>query len=323
VLLAYSKMWLFEEILRSDLPEDEWVGTALGRYFPAMLRERMTAYIPRHPLKREIVATHVLNSMVNRVGATYVHRISEMTGARAPQVVRAYLLAREVFGAVPLWQQIEALDNQVPDALQAELLIHEGALTSRATTWLLRWRRLAEPLGGTIERLRPAVAAFARRLAPAASKSALAVGWMAAGVPAELATRVASAEGLIDALDIAEVADSSRRPFEEVCEVHVGVGEKLGLVRVRSQIDALPADAYWQSRAKAALGDDLGGLQRALAQQVLAGGPGAAGDLLARWEAANAVPLERARRLLADLAEAKQADLAMLSVAMRELRDLA
>ncbi len=323
VLLAYCKMWLFDEILGSELPEDEWVGTALARYFPATLRERMAAYIPRHPLKREIVATHVLNSMVNRVGATFVHRITEMTGARAPQVVRAYLLAREVFGVVALWQQIEALDNRVPDALQAEMLIHEGWLTSRATTWFLRSPRLAEPMAPTIERLVPAVQALAQRLAPAASKSALAAGWIGAGVPAPLAARVASAEGLLDALDIAEVAGSTARGFDEVCEVHVGVGERLGLARLRHQIDALPSDSYWQGRAKAALGDDLAGLQRALAQQVLITGAGTAPALIARWEQTHAAALERARRLLADLAETKQADLAMLSVAMRELRNLA
>jgi glutamate dehydrogenase len=323
VLLAYGKMWLFDEILASDLPEDPWVGSALARYFPATLRERMASYIPRHPLRREIVATHVANSMVNRVGATFVHRIAEMTGASPPQGVRAYLLAREVFGVVPLWQQVQALDNQVPDAVQAELLIHEGWLTSRATTWFLRSRRLAEPMAATIERLQPAVGVLAARLAPAASKSAAAVGWMAAGVPAELAARVASAEGLLDALDIAEVADAGQQPFDQVCEVHAGVGERLGLARLRAQIESLPTDSYWQGRARAALGDDLGGLQRALAQQVLAAGDGDAAGRMARWESARAAALERARRLLADLAESKQADLAMLSVAMRELRSLA
>jgi glutamate dehydrogenase len=105
--------------------------------------------------------------------------------------------------------------------------------------------------------------------------------------------------------------------------VHAGVGERLGLARLRGQIDALAADSYWQNRAKTALGDDLAGLQRALAQQVLGGGHGNAGELIARWEAGNATALERARRLLADLAETKQADLAMLSVALRELRNLA
>jgi len=323
VLFAYSKMWLFDEIIGSDLPEDPWVATALERYFPATLRARMGAYIPRHPLRREIIATHVLNSMVNRVGATFVHRICEMTGAAAPQVVRAYLLAREVFGVVELWKQVEALDNRVADALQAEMLIHEGWLTSRATTWFLRSRRLAEPMAGTIERLRPAVDALAARLAPQAQRSALAGGWVAAGVPAALAARIASAEGLLDALDVAEAAETTQRPFDEVCTVHARVGERLGLARLRAQIDGLASDSYWQGRAKTALGDDLAALHRALAEQVLAGGAKGGDELVAHWEAAHAAPLERARRLLAELAEAKQADLAMLSVAMRELRSLA
>ena len=59
----------------------------------------------RHPLKREIIATHVTNSMINRVGSTFVHRLSETTGARPYEVVRAYLLSREIFGFVSLWKR--------------------------------------------------------------------------------------------------------------------------------------------------------------------------------------------------------------------------
>ncbi len=322
VLLAYSKMWLFDEIMNSDLPEDPWVATALQRYFPVPLREQLGSYIPRHPLKREIIATHVLNSMVNRVGATYVHRLVEMTGAKPAQVVRAYLMAREVFGHVPLWQQVEALDNKVPDAIQAELLIEEGQLTARATTWFLRSRRLSEALQPTIERLQPAVSALAARLAPEAQASELAQRWMAAGVPSALAARVAAAESLLSALDVAEVADSVQRGFDEVSAVHVAVARQLGLSRLAGLIEQLPASSYWQSRAKSALADDLASLQRQLSQDVLAGGGGSLDEMLTRWQQLNAATLERAQRLLADLAETRQADLAMLSVAMRELRNL-
>jgi glutamate dehydrogenase len=281
VLFAYSKMWLFDEILASDLPEDPWIGTALARYFPALLREKFGAYIPRHPLKREIVATHVLNSMVNRVGSTFVHRLAERTGARPAQVVRAYLAAREVLGDVAVWQQVEALDNKVPDAVQSEMLIEEGWLTARATTWFLRSRRLAEPLEQTFGRFVPAVQALRARLEPEAAASPQATAWIAAGVPPPLALRVASADHLIAALDVAEVAEAAQRNFDEVSEVHVGIGTRLGLSRLRQQIDELPSDSHWQALAKAALGDDLAGLQRALAQDVLQQGPGSPAELLA------------------------------------------
>ncbi len=323
VLLAYCKMWLFDEIVASDLPEDPWIATALQRYFPAPLRERFGAYIPRHPLKREIIATHVLNSMVNRVGATFVHRLCETTGARPAQVVRAYLAAREVMGHVALWQQVEALDNRVPDAVQSAMLIEEGWLTARATTWFLRHKRIGEPLDGVIERFRPAAQALAAQLAPAAANTDLARQWQDAGVPEALAARVASAPQLHAALDIAELAEGCGQALPLVAEVHAAVAQQLSLARLGDQIAALPAGSHWQSLARNALADDLAGLQRAVAQEVLADcGSGSVDERLAAWRTANADGLERAQRLLADLAEAKSPDLAMLSVALRELRNL-
>jgi glutamate dehydrogenase len=142
-------------------------------------------------------------------------------------------------------------------------------------------------------------------------------------VPPPLAHRIASADGLVAALDVAEVAEAVRRGFDEVSEVLVGVATRLGLSRLRQQIELLPSDTHWQGLAKAALGDDLAGLQRAITQNVLTGGGGSPAELLAAWEAKNAVLLERAQRLLAELGEAKVPDLSMLSVALRELRNLA
>jgi len=328
VLLAYSKMWLFDELLASDLPEDPWVATALERYFPALLRSRYASYIARHPLKREIVATYVLNSMVNRVGSSFVHRLAENTGATPAQVVRAYLLARESFGVVAVWRAIEALDNRVADAVQAEMLFEIARLTERATTWFLRSRRLTDPMDRTIARMAQAAAAFAAFIAaePATPRvnAQLRDRWVAAGVPAELAAQVASSEAQFGALDVAEIAEHAHRSVDEVAGVFFALGDRLGLDRLRAQIAALPADGYWQARAKAALGDDLADLQREFAAQAIAWqGTGGSADAVAAWEGANAHALARARRLIDELAEARTMDLATASVALRELRNLA
>ena len=321
VLLAYSKMWLNDELIGSDLVEDPWVATALERYFPRVLKERFAAYIPRHPLKREIIATHVLNSMINRVGPTFVHRLSEITGTTAPQIVRAYLATREVFGFVKTWQEIEALDTVVPDAVQAEMVIELRGLITRATTWFLRSRRLYEPTEQQVRRFTPAVSALRERLETQARPSARAAAWMQAGVPQALAMQVDAAAGLFDALDIAEIVDATRRPLEEVAAVHAGVGQRLGLNRLRTQIEVLPAESYWQGLAKLALGDDLADLQRSIALEAVGHHDGGAAGILDGWEHDNRQALERAQRLLAETAETG-GDLAMLSVALRELRNL-
>jgi len=323
VLLAYSKMWLNDELMASELPEDPWVATALERYFPTLLKEKFATYIPRHPLKREIIVTHVLNSMVNRVGPTFVHRLSEITGTRAPQIVRAYLATREVFGLVGTWQKIEALDNVVPDATQAELVIALRALVARATTWFLRSRRLHEPTEQQVRRFAPAVQALATRLETQAGSSARAAAWVQAGVPEALAWHADSADGLFNALDIAEIAETTRRPLDETAEVHAGVGERLGLERMRQQIELLPAESYWHNLAKLALGDDLADLQRSIALEAISHHEGTASVVLDQWEHDNRQALERAQRLLAELRDtAGGGDLAMLSVALRELRNL-
>jgi glutamate dehydrogenase len=322
VLLAYSKMWLSDELVASDLPEDAGIGSALHRYFPAALQRGFGDYIPRHPLRREIIATHVLNSMVNRVGSTFVHRLSELTGAAPPQVVRAYLLAREVFNSVELWQRIEALDNLVPDSVQFELLVEWRRLIARATTWFLRSGRLKEPVADGAQRLQPAVAFLRKRLEPEAAALPQVAAWVQSGVPRELAQRVGAADRLFSALDIAEIAEAGQSPLDATSEVHCGIGERLGLEKLRQQIEQLPADNHWHNLAKVALADDLADLQRSIAQDAVSRHSGTAAEKLAAWEARNPAAFARAKRLVSELADAAGADLAMLSVALRELRNL-
>jgi glutamate dehydrogenase len=331
VLLAYSKIWLYDELLASTLPDDPWVATALERYFPKALREREAAYMPRHPLKREIIATYVTNSMVNRVGSTFVHRLLEATGAKPPEIVRAYLLDREVFGFVDLWMAIEALDNVVEDAVQSAMLIDTRRLIDRGTTWFLRSRRLNEDMASTIAHFAPQVATLAARLpqlldpADRGRVDAAVAAYVAKGVPQALALRVATFDTLYAALDIIEVADSTRRPPAGVAELYCALSTKLGLPWLREKMAALPADAHWRILAKGAMLDDLASLQRTLTGEVLAAGTDGVDParLLEGWEKGNRRGIERAAQLMVELRGAAQVDAAMLSVALRELRNLA
>ncbi|MFO1322818.1 MAG: NAD-glutamate dehydrogenase [Burkholderiales bacterium] len=330
VLLAYSKIWLDEELKSSPLPDDPWVATALLRYFPAALSKKYAAYMARHPLKREIIATHVLNSMVNRVGSTFVHRLSETSGARPYEVVRAYLLAREVFSLVPLWMAIEALDNKVADAVQSEMLIDTSGQLERGTMWFLRSRRLADDMAGTIAHFKPGVDALSARLpklqdAAERGRVEARVGELTAkGVPRELAERVVNFDTLHAALDIAEVAADAGKPVEPVAAVYFDVANRLGLAWLRDRISALPGGSHWQTLARNAMQDDLSSLSRTVTAQVVAGGGDIAkpSALVAAWQDGNRRTLERAAHLLTELRSVPEPDAAMLSVALRELRSL-
>jgi len=265
----------------------------------------------------------VVNSMLNRVGPTFVHQMGELTGSTPPQVVKAYLLAREVFNSVELWRRIESLDNQVADSVQRELIVAWRGLIHRATAWFLRSRHLDEAAGSAAQRLAPAVGVLRRQIEPQLGQAAQVEAWVAAGVPADLARQVAAADRLFSALDIAEIAGAGHADLEVTGAVYAATGERLGLEQLRRQIEAFGAASHWQHLAKVALSDDLADLQRSIALDVVKAASGDAAQRLQAWEQRSATAIARARRLLAELADASAADLAMLSVALRELRQLA
>ena len=330
VLLAYSKIALQDELVASDVPEDDYLADDLERYMPPKLRERFRRQLRRHPLRRDIIATYVTNSMVNRAGSTFANRLHDETGASPPDVARAYTVAREVFDVRRLWKDLATLDNVVPADVQLELQAEGRKMIERSALWFLRNRRQPLDIAATVSHFAPGVASLGQELpkllAPADSESLdrLAERFTAAGVPAELATRVASLDALFSGLNVIEVATTCGETVEAVAAVYFALGYKLDLHWLRNQIAQLPAETHWQALAQGALRDDLYSEQRELTAEVLK--PGTedrdADALIDTWLEENRGAVERANSILSDLKEAEQLDIAMLSVALREIRNL-
>ena len=268
--------------------------------------------------------------MINRVGSTYVHRMQEETDATTADVVRAYLLSREIFDFVSFWQALEALDNEVPDAVQSDMLIDAERLMTRATLWFLRYQNLKDDIAKNVEHFASGVKAVAAGLDKfLTSKESAALKTAAerlcqSNVPEELARRLVRFEPLYSALDIVEIAMETKRSVEEVAGVYFVLGGKLNLSWLRQQIDGLPAGSHWQTLAKTGLTEDVSHLQSELTGQILEFSPAveAPESLIQKWETQNKSKLERARQLLADFQSVGKLDLSMTSVALRELRKL-
>ncbi|MBC8023747.1 MAG: NAD-glutamate dehydrogenase, partial [Burkholderiales bacterium] len=160
VLLAYSKIVLSDELAAAGLVDDEYVARALIAYFPARLAGRYADFMARHALRREIISTVIANTMINRTGSIFVHRMQEETGAGPEDVTRAFILVRDIFELEPLWLAIDALDNRVPAQLQYEMLMDVGRLVVRATLWFLRRRRDRMPIAEVLEVFKPGLAAL-------------------------------------------------------------------------------------------------------------------------------------------------------------------
>jgi glutamate dehydrogenase len=331
VLLAYVKNDLQLDLLASDVLEDPYFSEELVRYFPAPLRDRFAVQAQRHRLRREIIATHITNSMVNRVGTSYITLVTEETGAGPADIARAYTVAREVFELRELWTEVERLDGQVPAHVQTAMLIDGRRLAERATVWLLRNRRQPLDVASEVKHFGPGVAAVGRSLPKllvgvAAERYEQRVRRLGEqGVPGELAQRVAWLSPILSGLDIVEVATAADRGVDDVAAVYFELAIRLDLDWLRRQILELPTESHWDERARDALRDDLYTQHRELATRVLR----AADDgselaaTVARWIEANPISVGRYSGTLTELKDAGTVDLAMASVALRELRSLA
>ena len=328
VLLSYSKMALYDELLASDLVDDPFYGQTLIEYFPTPLRARFAEAMQRHPLRREIIATELANATINRNGSVFIHRMREETGAGGPDVVRCYTLVREVLGVGRLMNDIDALDAVVPSRVQGEMLMDVGRLVLRAVLWFLRRRSVRMPIGEVVAYFAEGVATMRGGIDPLlaaedrAAVHAAEARLVESGVPREVAAQVARLDAMYAVLDIVELARETQRDVPLAAATYFAVSGALDARWVASQIGLLPADTHWQGMARAAMRDDLAALQRQAAVTALRAAPPGAGaaEVLAGWQAAQATLLTRIRDVMADLRLARERDLAMLSVLLRELR---
>jgi glutamate dehydrogenase len=331
-LMAYGKILLYSELVESDLPEDPYLIRDLERYFPAPLPERFAEHIRHHRLRRELIATIVANQLVDRAGMTFAFRLAEETGAAAPQLARAYAVAREVFDMRSFWDAVEALDNRIEAGTQLAMLIEGRRLVERAARWVVRagGPRATIDVTAMTDRFTPAAEVLAAALPDVLRgldreqfterRAELETG----GVPSELAHRVASMQALLSVFDIVVDAGLTGSEQPVVTEAYFSIGSRLGLDWLRDRILELPRTDRWQSLARAALRDDLYRLHRSLTREILLSAAefGAAVPV-DDWLERNATAVERADAVLADVKASREYDTTTLPVVLRELRSLA
>jgi len=326
-LLAYAKNFTYQALLESGMPDDPLLTQDLMRYFPEPLRRDFAENLQRHPLRREIITTVVINSMLNRTDPGFVTEMSLRTGRDVADVIRAYTIVREVFDLRALWLAIEGLDNSAPAAAQIRMFDETKRTVMRMTEWFLRNAETPLDITANIETYRPGVEILQDNLADILGSlvrdrlEARVARFRADGVPDALAVRIGRLKVLSGACDVVRLAVATGAPVAEAGAAYTATGERLGMDWLRTVANAVQAESPWQRMALAALVDDLWSLQSALTGQVIRQGKGAGGaGLLADWAERNAAPLERVDALLQELRGAAQPDLAMLSVALRELR---
>lgn len=322
VLLAYAKLGLYEELLASPLPAMKEWDTLLEAYFPTKMVEKFRVQLPSHPLRSEIVATVLTNECVNRMGISFVFRVSEETNAHPADIVHAWSVASRLMQADKLWLDLEALDNKVPSADQYELMLEVRKQLERVARWVLNVQMTESDAAARLSKLSGEIPALLPKLdqwvADKAGFVAERKRLAATGVSGELAARVVNLDALLSLLDVAHLARTTKTAIEDVATVYFKLETALQIDWLRDKVDGLPRDNRWQTLARMAFRDELYREHASLTGRVLQES-GSVAKRVEGWLKSREAALEHCARMFEELRVATP-DLAMISAAMREIR---
>ena len=275
VLLAYSKLDLKAELIKSALPDDAHFTTELVDYFPKLAAEKLRGEMESHRLRREIITDMLANRLVNLAGPVFVARMKEMTGASGAEVTRVSMVAEGAFGLSELKERIDKLDGKVDAAVQTSMYTDIAELLRRLGLWFLANVPADTDFASTIALYRGGLAELKGRfeglVSPYEKQDTLAriAELEKAGVPHDLADEIGALPLFGTAPEIARLANTKGLSVDLVAGAYFAIGAEVGIDRLRGLSRRIAGAEHWDRLAIRRLNDDLFAAQRALTSDAL------------------------------------------------------
>jgi glutamate dehydrogenase len=327
VLLSWSKIALNRDLLASTVPDDIACNNLLFEYFPVLLREKFAADIKGHRLRREIIATRITNSMINRGGPDMPVRLADETGRTMADIAYAFMAARTIFDLPEIWVAIGRLDGKIPGALQLDLYAETQDLLIEQTAGLLR-RVKTLGLADLVARYRPGVQSLTSILEQVATPyqqnlmAEHAKRLRDGGVPADLARRIASFDVQRFAPGITDIARDTCRSIEHAATVALAAADYVRLGELEARAVGLKVVDYYDRLALDGALDTIRTATRAMARSALSEQKEGVPDF-AGWAETRVVRLAQIKSLLDEIAAAPDITVSRLTVAASRVRELA
>jgi len=343
VLLSYAKLTIYADLLETDLPDREYFVRDLAKYFPKPIRRRFADEIGQHRLRREIVATWLANSMVNRGLETFVSELEDETGGSLADIAMAYVVTRDAFSLLPVWGAIENLPKHIPADVQLAMLAKIRQTLMRGTRWFLGHLSLPISIREVVPRFRPTIAAVITALEEVVSEShqakfeRVAGELVGVGVEEGLAKTVSALPFHLSACNIVAVTERAtgggQNPEEldpmPAARIYFALEDELDLTWLRTQLHVAPIGSRWDRMALSELEEDLSDALRGLSILALEAGCDSPDgsrrtthERVAAWLDRELPNVRRYRDLIRELQAMPSHELPMLAVSVSALGDL-
>ena len=328
LITAYTKIDLVMRLEDAALTNDpHLVDRYLKPYFPASIAGRFAASIPNHRLRRELIATRLVNEMVDLMGSTFVFGIVRDHGVSAEAAVHAWLVASEVLAVAARAEKIRVVTAAVSVDAENGAFFALERVASAACAWALRSFAPDSALESVAARLRPAFESLGEsfeEFLQAAERERFERIYrelrstVADGELAHDLARLAFADHLLNVLS---VALEQNLPAERVAAAYFGLGAHLDFSRLEAAVVDFEDEDRWRRRAAQELAVEL--RENRLQLTNLALKAGGAPQAIERLSSARPRRFADVQRLLAEIAAMQTIPLPAVHVAARAIARLA
>jgi glutamate dehydrogenase len=330
VLLAYTKIYVKEEILKSSLPDNPFFDQILISSFPARLTTEFKDSISDHILRREIIATQISNNILNTMGVTFPFRLQDETGASISNIAIAHTLASLVYNTSHLYSQIQSFDNKIPVKSQYELLHTVRVLLNMSTRWFLRNCSMDTNLSEIVENYKSSIGQLSEvipNLVVGSTKNyvnKITIQFIDSGLPTDIAQTIALSRVMYTALNISAVSSTHEFDLVKTAKLYFHIGSVFNLVWFRDTLANDNRHGKRSNLARLTLRDDLDTLQRRLTISIMQSDMAERDvvKLVSTWISDNKEAFERWNTTFKNLMECQSDDYTMYFIALRELSDM-
>ncbi|MEH6726272.1 MAG: NAD-glutamate dehydrogenase domain-containing protein, partial [Hyphomicrobiales bacterium] len=328
VLLAYAKIVLFDDLLASDVPDDPYLAKELFRYFPNKMAKSYVDEISAHRLRREIIATMLANSLINRGGATVLTRVADQSCAAPADITRAFAIVRDSFGLTDLNTQIDGLDAKIDGQLQLELYATVRELLTERIIWFLKNADMSQGIASVVEKFTSGISTLRGAITPflpdylKEQVASARTRFIDGGVPDALADRIAGLPLEAMLPDMVQIAQNSGRSLDHAAQAYLEVAGLFKLGRLDALGQDIPISDYYDGLAVQRARQVLGEAHRAITADVLAASPADAVDI-AVWSVAQGAGISRTSHAVEGVVESGTLTVSKIAVAAGLLSDLA
>ncbi|MDC0857189.1 NAD-glutamate dehydrogenase [Rickettsiales bacterium] len=334
VLLSYSKIYLYNDLVGSSLPDEEYYLNELIKYFPAKLVKKFRSELFHHPLKREIICTFVANSMINRLGITFFNRISYDTGLKVCDISRAYTIVKDSCELPVLWKDLEKLTYKISADIQVKMFRKISKFIEQSTLWLLRvYRTTLDIIENYVDIYHDKIAIILNNLEKVLSEEALESYnknyklYRSHNVPHDIARKIAALEFMPAVYQITYVSQDSDLELLAIAKIYFNLGIRMNFRYLNLKVADLNPDSYWDKLSIKSYVNNLFDQQMRITSEVIANvqkkvNINNANDAVIEWIEANQKQIQRYDELISDIQTHQYPDFSMLNVAGHRVKEI-